>query len=104
MGTLDGESTKQATSYDWSYAYDAQGSANAAGGMDAGSGRGSQPHAPTRIGELDESGSIVGRTFSYDANGNQLGWSDDKNATYRAISGRCPGMDKCRGRQDAGSD
>uniref|UniRef100_UPI0026ED7C05 hypothetical protein n=1 Tax=Thiohalomonas denitrificans TaxID=415747 RepID=UPI0026ED7C05 len=32
VSTLEGDSTKQATTYDWSYAYDAQGSANAAGG------------------------------------------------------------------------
>jgi len=29
---------------------------------------------------------IVGRTFSFDASGNQLGWTNDKNATYRAIT------------------
>ncbi|HIE02842.1 MAG TPA: RHS repeat-associated core domain-containing protein [Thiotrichaceae bacterium] len=47
------------TTYDWAYAYE-----------------GSQPHAPTHIGE---------RTFSYDANGNQTGWEHDKNGTRRII-------------------
>lgn len=56
--------TQKKTSYDWSgaqgYKYD-----------------GSQPHAPTHIGE---------RAFSYDANGNQLGWAHDKNGTRRTIT------------------
>ena len=34
------------------------------------------PHAPTHIGD---------RTFSYDANGNQTGWSHDQNGTRRNI-------------------
>jgi RHS repeat-associated protein len=50
---------QKATSYDWSYAYG-----------------GTQPHAPTHIGT---------HTFSYDADGNQLGWSDDKNGTRRIM-------------------
>jgi RHS repeat-associated protein len=49
--------TQKKTTYDWQYAYD-----------------GSQPHAPTHIGE---------RTFSYDANGNQTGWEHDQNGTRR---------------------
>ena len=48
------------TTYDWPYAY-------------AGPG----PHAATRIGD---------RTFTYDANGNQLGWTHDLNGTRRAIA------------------
>lgn len=56
--------TQKKTSYDWSgaqgYKYD-----------------GPQPHAPTHIGE---------RAFSYDANGNQLGWTHDKNGTRRTIT------------------
>ena len=47
------------TTYDWTYAY-----------------AGTQPHAPTHIGD---------RTFTYDANGNQLGWTDDQNGTRRTI-------------------
>jgi len=35
-----------------------------------------RPHAATHIGD---------RTFSYDANGNQLGWDDDRNGTRRNI-------------------
>ena len=35
-----------------------------------------KPHAPTHIGD---------RTFSYDANGNQTGWSHDQNGTRRNI-------------------
>ena len=36
----------------------------------------SRPHAPIHIGN---------RTFSYDANGNQLGWDNDDNGTRRTI-------------------
>jgi RHS repeat-associated protein len=55
-----GTSNPQAgTSYDWIYSYD-----------------GPQPHAPMHVGE---------RTFSYDANGNQTGWTDDHNGTRRTI-------------------
>jgi RHS repeat-associated protein len=58
--TLDGHGNKNATSYDWYYSYD-----------------GKQPHAPTHIGE---------RTFEYDLNGNQRGWTHDRNATWRKIT------------------
>jgi RHS repeat-associated protein len=37
---------------------------------------GSQPHAPTRIGD---------RTYTYDANGNQTGWEDVRNGQRRSI-------------------
>ncbi|HEX8600585.1 MAG TPA: SpvB/TcaC N-terminal domain-containing protein [Chloroflexia bacterium] len=37
---------------------------------------GTRPHAPTRIGD---------RTYTYDANGNQTGWTTDKNNTRRNI-------------------
>lgn len=37
---------------------------------------GPQPHAPTHIGN---------RTFTYDANGNQSGWTDDGNGQRRTI-------------------
>jgi RHS repeat-associated protein len=47
------------TTYDWAYAY-----------------AGPQPHAPTHIGD---------RTFTYDADGNQTGWTDDQNGTRRTI-------------------
>ncbi|OQW90628.1 MAG: hypothetical protein BWK79_19315 [Beggiatoa sp. IS2] len=47
------------TTYNWSYKY-----------------QGTQPHAPTHIGN---------RTFTYDANGNQLGWTHDENGTWRQI-------------------
>ncbi|MDD1796500.1 hypothetical protein LRP50_25650, partial [Enterovibrio sp. ZSDZ42] len=50
----------QGTSYDWQYDY-------------AGS---AQPHAASNIGN---------RTFSYDANGNQTGWTNDDNGTRRDI-------------------
>src|SRR3712207_9494425 len=42
------------TTYNWTYSYD-----------------GTQPHAPTHIGD---------RTFSYDANGNQAGWTHDQRS------------------------
>lgn len=47
------------TSYSWLYSYD-----------------GLQPHAATH---LDD------RTFTYDENGNQLGWTHDQNGTRRTI-------------------
>jgi YD repeat-containing protein len=50
---------QKATSYDWAYAYGAQ-----------------QPHAPTHIGS---------HSYSYDLNGNQLGWEDDKSGARRII-------------------
>jgi RHS repeat-associated protein len=37
---------------------------------------GTQPHAPSHIGT---------QTYTYDANGNQLGWSDDANGQQRSI-------------------
>lgn len=51
--------TQKKTTYAWAYDY------------------GTQPHAPTHIGE---------RAFRYDANGNQLGWTHDKNGTSRTIT------------------
>ncbi|MGF2734656.1 SpvB/TcaC N-terminal domain-containing protein [Marinobacter sp. DUT-1] len=54
------EVTQKKTTYDWTYRYD-----------------GNQPHAPTHLGD---------RTFTYDANGNQLGWSHDQNGTRRSIT------------------
>jgi RHS repeat-associated protein len=56
----DWHGRKNSTSYDWYYSYD-----------------GAQPHAPTHIGE---------RTFTYDGNGNQTGWTHDRNATWRKIT------------------
>jgi RHS repeat-associated protein len=38
--------------------------------------KGSQPHAPSHIGE---------QAFSYDANGNQTGWTHDQNGTRRQV-------------------
>jgi RHS repeat-associated protein len=52
--------TQGKTSYDWDYGYN-----------------GSQPHAPTDIGD---------RTYSYDANGNQAGWDSNVNGTRRTIT------------------
>lgn len=37
---------------------------------------GAQPHAPTTIGD---------RTFQYDANGNQTGWTHNQNGTQRTV-------------------
>ncbi|MFZ3090664.1 MAG: SpvB/TcaC N-terminal domain-containing protein [Nitrospirota bacterium] len=51
--------TQKKTTYTWNYSFDS-----------------SKPHAPTHIGD---------RTFSYDANGNQLGWAHDQNGTSRSI-------------------
>jgi RHS repeat-associated protein len=51
--------TQKKTSYLFNYAYGSP-----------------HPHAPTHIGN---------RTFSYDANGNQLGWDNDDNGTRRTI-------------------
>ena len=53
------EVPQKATSYDWTYTHNA-----------------TQPHAPTKIGE---------RTFTYDANGNQLGWQSTQNNNHRTI-------------------
>jgi RHS repeat-associated protein len=47
------------TTYSYAYAYAA-----------------SQPHAPSHIGT---------KTYAYDANGNQIGWSDDGNGQQRTI-------------------
>jgi len=47
------------TSYDWTYEYAS-----------------SHPHAPTHLGQ---------RSYTYDANGNQLGWDNDQNGTRRHI-------------------
>jgi RHS repeat-associated protein len=71
-----GVSTPQhKTSYNWSYAYGASGPASV------------RPHAPLQIGpKTGGIGTIVGRTFAYDANGNQLGWTDDRNGTRRTIA------------------
>lgn len=55
------------TTYNWTYAY-----------------AGMQPHAPTHIGDPTAQ-PVEGRTFTYDANGNQLGWADDTNGTERTI-------------------
>jgi RHS repeat-associated protein len=52
---------QKGTTYDWDYTYTPQ----------------AQPHAPAHIGD---------RTFYYDANGNQTGWSNDKNGTKRTIT------------------
>lgn len=51
--------TQKKTSYDWTYSY---GSA--------------QPHAPSLIGD---------HAYSYDLNGNQLGWDHTSNGTRRTI-------------------
>lgn len=56
--------TQKKTTYNWTYAYGASGPSSV------------RPHAPTHIGE---------RTYTYDANGNQLGWTHDKNGTKRTI-------------------
>ena len=61
LSSLTSTGTKPSLTYDWSYLYNPKG----------------HPHAPVHIGE---------RTFTYDADGNQLGWTDDKNATYRTIT------------------
>lgn len=51
--------TQKKTSYNFNYDYTS-----------------SHPHAPTHLGN---------RTYTYDANGNQLGWTHDKNGTRRNI-------------------
>jgi len=51
--------TQKKTTYNWNYAYNNQ-----------------KPHAPVHIGE---------RTYSYDDNGNQTGWTSDVNGTRRNI-------------------
>jgi len=52
------------TDYDFTYAYAPSGPASV------------RPHAPTHIGV---------RTYSYDPNGNQTGWTHDQNGTRREI-------------------
>jgi RHS repeat-associated protein len=52
------------TSYDFPYAYNASGTASI------------RPHAPNHIDV---------RTYTYDANGNQVGWTHDTNGTRRNI-------------------
>ncbi len=56
--------------YDWRYAY-----------------QGAQPHAPTHIYDATAGtdGKVGGRTFGFDGNGNQQGWTDDLNGTRRNI-------------------
>ena len=56
--------TQKKTTYDFTYAYAPSGPASV------------RPHAPTHIGE---------RTYTYDANGNQTGWTHDQNGTRRTI-------------------
>jgi RHS repeat-associated protein len=56
--------TQKKTSYDFTYAYAPSGPASV------------RPHAPTHIGV---------RTYTYDANGNQSGWTHDQNGTRRSI-------------------
>jgi len=56
--------TQKKTTYDFTYLYAASGPASV------------RPHAPTHIGE---------RTYTYDANGNQTGWTHDQNGTRRII-------------------
>ena len=51
--------TQKKTSYDWAYTYGSP-----------------QPHAPSLIGD---------RAYSYDLNGNQLGWDHVSNGTRRTI-------------------
>jgi RHS repeat-associated protein len=61
-----GVSTPQKkVSYDFTYAYNASGSTSV------------QPHAPNHIGV---------RTYTYDLNGNQTGWTHDQNGTRRTIT------------------
>jgi RHS repeat-associated protein len=55
---------QQKTSYDFAYAYAPSGAASV------------RPHAPVHIGE---------RSYAYDANGNQLGWTHDGNGTRRTM-------------------
>lgn len=50
---------QQPTTYSWAYAYG-----------------GAQPHAPTHIGD---------RAYSYDADGNQAGWTSDQGGARRSI-------------------
>jgi RHS repeat-associated protein len=56
--------TQKKTTYDFTYQYSPSGVASV------------RPHAPIHIGE---------RAYTYDANGNQLGWTHDQNGTRRTI-------------------
>jgi len=62
-GNTSGVVQKKVT-YDFSYAYNPSGSASV------------RPHAPNHIGV---------RTYTYDADGNQTGWTHDTNGTRRTI-------------------
>jgi RHS repeat-associated protein len=57
--------TQKKTTYNFTYAYNASGTTSV------------RPHAPTHIDQ---------RTYSYDANGNQTGWTHDQNGTRRNIT------------------
>src|SRR5713226_8073626 len=56
--------TQKKTSYDFAYQYNPPGLTSV------------RPHAPIHIGD---------RTYNYDLNGNQLGWTQDTNGTRRTI-------------------
>jgi len=56
--------TQKKTSYDFSYQYSLSGPTSV------------RPHAPIHIGD---------RAYTYDANGNQTGWTQDTNGTNRTI-------------------
>jgi RHS repeat-associated protein len=56
--------TQKKTTYDFAYQYNASGLNSI------------RPHAPIHIGE---------RAYTYDANGNQTGWTHDQNGTRRTI-------------------
>ena len=61
-----GVSTPQKkVSYDFTYAYNPSGTSS------------TRPHAPNHIGV---------RTYTYDADGNQTGWTHDTNGTRRTIT------------------
>jgi hypothetical protein len=57
--------TQKKTTYNFTYAYNASGTTSV------------RPHAPNHIDQ---------RTYSYDANGNQTGWTHDTNGTRRNIT------------------
>jgi RHS repeat-associated protein len=57
--------TQKKTSYNFAYAYNPSGTASV------------RPHAPNHIGV---------RTYTYDADGNQTGWTHDTNGTRRNIT------------------
>jgi RHS repeat-associated protein len=62
-GNISGVVQKK-TTYDFAYLYNPSGASSV------------RPHAPNHIGE---------RAYSYDANGNQTGWTHDQNGTRRTI-------------------